>query len=640
MVAGPAFLLAVLAALPLQQPDAAPQALVAGRVVDAESGRPIPGAIVMPFGSATAAPASRVLTNAAGEFVIRGLRTGTLVLLASKGGFIDASHGQTRPSGFGQTERIEAGRRYLDVDIRMWRHGVITGTVVDEAGEPVIGVRVQAFLGTRAGGRTRFRPAGTATTDDRGIYRIPQLTPGDYLVAVLSRQTSVPTEVMDVFFAGPSTLAERDELGREMKRIDAAVVPAGSHHASSVGPMTIPLEPGTATPTSQPGGGLLVYPTTFYPAAGNAAQAAPVAVRAGLERPNVDLQLRLERTVRVSGSLVGPDGLTAHVALRLVAAGSDAIEAVAGPATITDSTGAFTFVGVTPGQYTVSAVRVPRPPPDPPDDSKMTVQTGGVSIAPRPPAPAGPTPPPPVPADATLWAQLPLAVGQADLDDVIVPLRQGPRMSGRLEFDGTAERPDPTLVSNLRIILEPADGSSSTGFDGESGHPDEHGGFRTPGVPPGRYVVRVAGPPLAGWTFKGAQYEGRDLADTAVEMRANDITGVTLAFTDRPSSIEGTAQTGALPDATAIVAAYPVDEEAWTNAGAAARRIKVTRVSNDGSFALKNVPAGEYYVVAVKDDPPSWQDPALLRSLTRGAQQVRVTDGDHKSVTLRTATIR
>jgi hypothetical protein len=30
----------------------------------------------------------------------------------------------------------------------------------------------------------------------------------------------------------------------------------------------------------------------------------------------------------------------------------------------------------------------------------------------------------------------------------------------------------------------------------------------------------------------------------------------------------------------------------------------------------------------------------LLRSLTRGAQQVRVTDGDHKSVTLHAVGIR
>jgi hypothetical protein len=72
-------------------------------------------------------------------------------------------------------------------------------------------------------------------------------------------------------------------------------------------------------------------------------------------------------------------------------------------------------------------------------------------------------------------------------------------------------------------------------------------------------------------------------------MRANDIAGVTLAFTDRPASIE-TAQTGALPDAGAIVAAIrgrrSLDER--RRGGAASGH-----ASNDGSFALTNVPAGE-----------------------------------------------
>lgn len=641
MIAAPALLaLQFVAASQQQTPDEPPSAIVSGRVLDADSGRPIPGAIVMPFGTAAPAPASRVLTNAGGQFVIRGLHSGDLVLLATRGGYIDAAHGQARPRGFGQPVRIAAGRRYLDVDIRMWRHGVITGTVTDEAGEAVIGVRVQAFLGTRAGRRTSYAPAGSGATDDRGVYRIPQLAPGDYLVAVLSKQTSIPTEVMDVFFAGGSTRAERDALGREMKRIDAAVVPAGSRYATSVGAVTIPLEPGTATPISQ-GASLLVYPTTFHPAARSASQAATVAVRSGIERANIDLQLHLERTARVSGFLAGPDGIASHVPVRLIAAGNDAIGPIDGAATLTDSMGAFTFAGVTPGQYTLFAIRVPRPPVDPPDDSKMTVQAGTVAISPRPPAPAGLAPPPPVPADATLWAQMPIAVGDADVSDVIVAMRPGPRMSGRLEFDGIAERPDPTLVSNLRISLEPADGSPDPpGMDGEGGHPDEHGGFRTPGVPPGRYVVRVSGLPLSGWTFKGARYDGRDIADTAVEMSANDVDGVVLAFTDRPSSIGGAVQAGTQPDAEAIVAAYPVEEDAWTNAGAAARRIKVTRVSSDGTFTIANVPAGEYYVIAVKDDPASWLDPSLLRSLAGRAQQVRVADGERKAVSLRTVTIR
>ena len=647
MEAGRTVVHTALLALQLTASAAAPQAsaepqpaIVSGRVIDAESGRPIAGAIVMPFGTAAPAPPSRVLTNAGGQFVIRGVRPGDLVLMATRGGYIDASHGQARPRGYGQPVHVVEGKRYPDVDIRMWRHGVITGTVTDDAGDPVIGVRVQAFLGARAGGRLSYAPAGTGATDDRGVYRIPQLAPGDYLVAVISKQTSIPTEVMDVFFAGASTRAERDALGREMKRIDAAVVPAGSRYATSVGAVTIPLEAGTATPISQ-SGALLVYPTTFFPAARSASQAATVSVRSGTERANVDLQLRLERTARVSGALTGPGGIASHVPVRLVAAGNDAVGAVDGAATITDSTGSFAFAGVTPGQYTLFALRVPRPPIDPPDDSKMTVQAGTVAIAPRPPAPAGLAPPPPVPADATLWAQMPIAVGESDLSDVIVPLRPGPRMSGRLEFDGTADRPDPVLVSNLRITLEPADGLPGVpGMDTDGGHPDDRGGFRTPGVPPGRYVVRVSGLPLPGWTFNGARFQGRDIADAPLEMTGDDVEGVVLAFTDRPASIAGAVQSGTGADGGAIVAAYPTDEDAWIDAGESPRRIKIARAGRDGTFTIASLPAGEYYVIAVRDEPANWQDPAFLRSLATRAQHVRAIDGQRTTISLRTVPIR
>src|SRR5947209_9710707 len=74
-------------------------AVVLGRVVDAGTGRPIAGAIVTLFGSAaaprsvrglpsTAAP--RVMTNAAGQFVERGLRRGTLFFVVTKGCSQDA----------------------------------------------------------------------------------------------------------------------------------------------------------------------------------------------------------------------------------------------------------------------------------------------------------------------------------------------------------------------------------------------------------------------------------------------------------------------------------------------------------------------------------------------------------------------
>jgi hypothetical protein len=213
-------------------------------------------------------------------------------------------------------------------------------------------------------------------------------------------------------------------------------------------------------------------------------------------------------------------------------------------------------------------------------------------------------------------------------------------MSGRLEFEGTGDRPDPARMANLRIVLEPADGSpAAPGLESESGHPDPDGSFRTVGVPPGRYVVRIAGPSLSGWSFKSAEYEGRDLADAAIDL-TRDVSGVVLAFTDRPASIEGHVQSGMHPDAEAVIAAYPVDETAWTDAGAAVRRIKVAHAARDGSFALANVPAGDYYVVAVTDSPASWQDPSLLRALVPAARQVRVLDGERTAVMLRTVAVK
>lgn len=83
-------------ALAAQLPDPDPSAIVAGRVLDAASRRPVAGAIVTPAGSsATTIPgasgATSALTNASGLFVIRGLRAGTLFLTATKGGYVLAT---------------------------------------------------------------------------------------------------------------------------------------------------------------------------------------------------------------------------------------------------------------------------------------------------------------------------------------------------------------------------------------------------------------------------------------------------------------------------------------------------------------------------------------------------------------------
>src|SRR6185436_14410459 len=68
------------------------------------------------------------------------------------------------------------------VKITMVRGGVITGTVTDSKGQPVVGVPVQATPPSGASALGSFMSGMAVETDDRGIYRIFGLLPGQYVV--------------------------------------------------------------------------------------------------------------------------------------------------------------------------------------------------------------------------------------------------------------------------------------------------------------------------------------------------------------------------------------------------------------------------------------------------------------------------
>lgn len=637
------------AAAAAQDPAAARRSVsIGGRVVDAVTGRPIPGAIVTPAGSAVVFAAEspqppRALTNGEGRFVIRDLQRGSVLLTAAKNGYAAASFNQRRPGGTGQSIPVAPGARLADVEIRMWRNSSISGTVVDEAGDPVVGVRVQAFPRRFVAGRRRYSAGPTTTTDDRGIYRIANLEPGDYAIAVPSTQTAVPTEVMDAFFgSGATSDRRRTELARELSAIGSAIVPAGSAYAMRMADQTYVLPSGTAVPIAQPGTAPAVYPTVFYPAASSIGEAATIAVRSGDERGSIDLQLRPVRTARVTGTVMAPDGPAANVGVRLSPAGTtDLTGTIATAVTMTNGSGAFTLPAVPPGQYTIDVLRPPREPVDADHGSRISVTPGGtITIGGNVP-PAGPPPPPPIPIDATLWARLPIAIAEADLENVIVPLAVGPRVMGRVEFEGTAEKPSGSILTGIRINLDPADGSrlADQTMAFQAGRPEDDGQFRTFGVPPGQYVLR-ANPP-SGWTLKGAFLNGRDLSDTPFELDAKDLTGVVITFTDRPASIAGSVRRNNAADPAAVVIAFPTDRAAWIGRGPFPRRVRTTRAALDGSYTINSLVPGEYFVAAVAEEGFSdWQDPALLDALSRVARTVRVGDDERRTQDLTTVVIR
>jgi hypothetical protein len=478
------------------------------------------------------------------------------------------------------------------------------------------------------------------------VYRLANLPPGEYAVGVPATQTAVPTEVMDVFF-GPSSgagLVRRTEVARELNAIGSAIAPAGSLFAFASGDQTFMLPPGTLVPLPRPDAGPMVYPTLFYPAAPSIGEAAVVEVRSGDERGSIDLQLRPTSTARLSGTVMAPDGPASNVGVRLVRGGADdLVTALDVASTLTTGSGAFSFAAVPPGQYLLHVLRPPREPVDTDHDTRVSVTPEGtVTIGGAvPPAGAAAPRPPPVPLDATLYARLPVSIGEEGLEGVVVSLAAGPRVMGRVEFDGTAEKPSGTTLTGIRINLDPADGSrlGDPTLAFRAGQPDDNGTFRTFGVPPGQYVLRANAP--TGWTLKGAFLNGRDLSDTPFALESKDLGGVVLTFTDRAASIAGQVRSGQAADPGAVVIAFPTDASAWISRGAFPRRLRTARAGLDGAYSITALVPGEYYVAAISEASVSdVQDPALLDALTRVARQVRVVEGERRTEHLTTAVVR
>src|SRR6185436_1861789 len=162
---------------------------------------------------------------------------------------------------------IEDGQRISDLKIRLWKCAVLTGTVLDEAGEPAVGISVRALRRSSVSGKTGFSVAGNAITDDRGIYRISSLTPGEYAVAIPQALTTMPTAVIDALMQSVSGAMPQNPGLSEMAMTSGS---GGGRGGIRIGNLLVSSESG-AIPPVPADGRVFTYQTQFYPTATSAA---------------------------------------------------------------------------------------------------------------------------------------------------------------------------------------------------------------------------------------------------------------------------------------------------------------------------------------------------------------------------------
>jgi len=336
-----------------------------------------------------------------------------------------------------------------------------------------------------------------------------------------------------------------------------------------------------------------MYAPTYYPGVGSAAEARPVTLGVSQELVGIDFNLQLVLTARVSGHVENGDGSwTAQGNVNLTPQGGSRINAGNNMGGRIGWDGQFSIANVPPGSYTLRARNNDR--------------------------------------DTPLYASQPLSVGNGDVGNVVVVLHKGGSLSGSLVFQ-PGSTPPPTDLTQVRVVAQAADQFDNIGPTPNS-RVNKDGTFTLDGISVGDHLIRTAGGGgMRGWNLKSVAVDGRDVTDTPISIRSNQrINNVVVTFTDKVNEINGSVtdvQGNAVTEYTVL--AFSTNSSVWRPNS---RQIATARPDQTGMFKIRNLPAGDYYVVTVDpSEQGEWFEPAYLDQHHAGAARVSLGDGDTKT---------
>jgi len=291
-----------------QAANAADKCTVEGQVINTQTGAPVMKAHVTLQGTSGQNRANySAVADAGGHFSMRDIDPGQYQLSAARNGFVSMRESSRGSNQSSISLTLNPGQHMSDIALRLIPHGVVTGRVLDEDGEPVEYVQISTMRYRFFNGKRQLAPAGGGTaTNDLGEYRIFQLAPGKYyLTATYRRQNMMAQD-----------------------------------RASS------------GTPDEG-------YAPTFYPGTNDPAGAVMIEVGPGATVNVADLTLRKTRTVRIRGRVVNTmgEGLPQHIMLRLMPRNTrfGGFFSTLTTQIMRNQGGTFELCGVTPGAYSLMA---------------------------------------------------------------------------------------------------------------------------------------------------------------------------------------------------------------------------------------------------------------------------------------------
>lgn len=547
-------------------------ASIGGRVTTADSGAPIRRAEVRAM--STTGISRLVTTDGEGRFELRDLPAGEYRVVVSKSGFVPLTYGQRRPFEAPRPITLRQGQR-ASANLALPRASAIAGQILDQAGEPLDGMHVQALRLRVTDGRRRLEPVGAADrSDDTGAFRLYGLPPGTYYVT-----------------ASPSRSSSTVGVDNTPVRAEAALARVA----------TVVFYPGTTSPS----------------------EALPVTVGAGGE-VRADLRMAGTGAAAVSGTVftsAGALAADASVTLRSTELSIGAYAPGTAPPLVmsghTNADGTFAIPNVPPGSYDLTATLSPLPP----GLTMVRTTTGEPGVVDRATGSV-------MPLSAALRperASIPVVVTDAGLDGVSISTRAPGTLEGMFVADAGVLRP---LPEKLGISVGAVSGGDSM---------MQYGGqtFRLTGLG-GLANLTIQGLPDT-WMMKSIIVNGVDRTDEPLDFRNGGTAEVRIVLTDRVTRVTGTvrdassSQDGGPRDYTVVI--FPEDPTKWTFPS---RYVRSVRTDEQGAFRVTGLPPERYFAAPLEFvEDGAWTAPEFLESIRPGATGFSLADGEQRALDLR-----
>jgi hypothetical protein len=340
------------------------------------------------------------------------------------------------------------------------------------------------------------------------------------------------------------------------------------------------------------------YAPTYYPGTASSQRADKVTVGIGDEVSGLQFSLVPTRTAKITGTAVDSRGRPmAGAFVSVIVQQGDGFNMSMSAGNQVREDGTFSLSDVTPGEYTIQVRSFGEGP--------------NVEVASQP-----------------------LTVTGEDIAGVALVGSRGSSIRGRVIVEGaqSGRTIEPTAVGIMAMPKEPSM-EMMMFFGGESrDRLNDDWTFDVRAMTSPVLIRTTRMPP--GYSLKQVLWRGQDVTDEGLPIKGDAVSDVEVVITARSTTVTGTVLDAAGKSAADyVVVAFAEDSDKW---GHLSRHLALARPDQQGSFVIKQLPAGRYLAAAlpyIEDGEQS--DPELLERLRSVATPFALGDGDQKALTLK-----